>query len=247
LGSGAQIAVTTFFAIVLSAVGILSPARRGSLMNALLLLYVLSGSLAGYISSRIYQAFQGTKRQLCTTVTALLVPGSAFATFLFFNVVFWILQSTASVPYFDVLIVATMWCCVSVPLVFVGAYLGNKVDPIEFPTVTSTIARAIPTPRRMHDPRVGLVLAGLLPFSALYVELFFIMANLWMNQFYYVFGFTLIVYLILLVMCAETTVFVVMSSCSQFRALIFQVIYFHPSQLPVFGLTLVITIRPTFF
>jgi transmembrane 9 superfamily protein 2/4 len=54
-----------------------------------------------------------------------------------------------------------------------------------------------------------MILSGVLPFSALYVELFFIMSNLWMDQFYYVFGFTLIVYLIIIVMCAETTVLLV--------------------------------------
>jgi transmembrane 9 superfamily protein 2/4 len=49
-------------------------------------------------------------------------------------------------------------------------------------------------------------LAGLIPFAAAYVELFFIMTSLWMDQFYYVFGFTLAVYIILLITCAEITV-----------------------------------------
>jgi hypothetical protein len=53
------------------------------------------------------------------------------------------------------------------------------------------------------------VLTGVIPFAAAYVELFFIMTSLWMDQFYYVFGFTLIVYLILIVTCAEVTVLLV--------------------------------------
>ena len=38
------------------------------------------------------------------------------------------------------------------------------------------------------------------------MELFFIMSSIWMDQYYYVFGFLLIVYLILAVTCAEVTI-----------------------------------------
>ena len=115
-------------------------------------------------------------------------------------------RSTASVPFLDLVIVAAMWCCISVPLVFLGAYFGYKAESIEFPTVTSTIARAIPEPTFFMKPLVGIGLAGMVPFAAAYVELFFIMTSLWMDQFYYVFGFTLVVFLILLITCAEVTV-----------------------------------------
>merc|ERR1712238_574096 len=40
-------------------------------------------------------------------------------------------------------------------------------------------------------------------------ELFFIMTSLWMDQYYYVFGFTLLVFFILLITCAEVTVLLV--------------------------------------
>ena len=210
LGSGAQLLFTILFAIILSAVGFLSPARRGSLMTAFLVVYMLSGIFAGYLSSRLYKAFRGRQWQLCTVTTALLFPGMAFGTFLFFNIILFFLHSSASAPFLDVIIVAAMWCCVSVPLVFVGAYFGYKAEAMEFPTVTSTIARAIPEPPNvLMQPKVGIIMAGAIPFVAAYVELFFIMTSLWMDQFYYVFGFTLIVYLIMVITCAEVTVLLV--------------------------------------
>ena len=209
LGSGAQLALTVLLAIVLSAIGFLNPARRGSLMNAFLAFYVLSGTVAGYVSSRIYKAFRGRQWQLCTVITALLFPGIAFGIFLSFNVFLWFMRSSASAPFLDVIIVAALWCCVSVPLVFLGAFFGYKSDSIEFPTETSTIARAIPPVPMVLDPMVGMVLTGIIPFAAAYVELFFIMSSLWMDQFYYVFGFTLIVYIILIITCAEATILLV--------------------------------------
>jgi transmembrane 9 superfamily protein 2/4 len=209
IGSGAQLCVTALFAIMFSAVGFLSPARRGSLMNAFLVFYMLTGTVAGYISSRLYKAFRGRHWQLCTLLTAVFFPGMAFGIFVFFNVILWTLRSVASAPFLDVLIVAAMWCCISIPLVFLGAYFGYKHDAIEFPTVTSTIARAIPPSPPLLHPMVGMLLTGIIPFAAAYVELFFIMTSLWMDQFYYVFGFTLLVYLILIVTCAEVTVLLV--------------------------------------
>mmetsp|Transcript_38807 Transcript_38807/g.47282 ORF Transcript_38807/g.47282 Transcript_38807/m.47282 type:complete len:654 (-) Transcript_38807:200-2161(-) len=208
-GSGTQLGITAFCAILCSAVGFLSPARRGSLMTSLLVFYVLFGVFAGYVSSRLYKTFKGRQWQLCTLFTATIFPGTLFFLFLFFNIVLFFRHSSASVPFIDVLIIVAMWACISVPLVFLGAYFGYKQDVIAFPTVTSTIARAIPPPSPLLHPKLGMAAAGMVPFAAAYVELFFIMTSLWMDQYYYVFGFTLIVYMILLVTCAEITILLV--------------------------------------
>lgn len=208
-GGGVQLGITILLAILFSAVGFLSPARRGSLMNGILSFYVLSGIVAGYVSSRLYKAFKGRKWQVCTVATAILFPGLAFSIFVFFNIILFFLHSSASAPFLDIIIVAAMWCCVSIPLVFVGAYFGYKQDSMEFPTITSTIARAIPPSQPLLHPLIGTFAAGVVPFAAAYVELFFIMTSLWMDQYYYVFGFTLIVFLILVITCAEVTLLLV--------------------------------------
>lgn len=184
IGSGVQMGITVLLSILFSAVGFLSPARRGSLMNAILAFYVLTGIFAGFVSSKLYKSFKGRMWQLCTVFTATLFPGIAFCLFLFFNVILAFMHSSASAPFLDVIILAAMWCCVSIPLVFLGAYFGYKQESIEFPTVTSTIARAIPPPQPLLHPMVGMIAAGIVPFAAAYVELFFIMTSLWMDQFY---------------------------------------------------------------
>jgi transmembrane 9 superfamily protein 2/4 len=207
VGSGVQITITCMASIVFSALGFLNPARRGSLMLGILIFYILCGSFAGYVSSRLYKCFRGRSWQICTILTAILFPGVCFVLFLFFNVVLFFFHSSGSVPFLDVMILGAMWCCVSIPMVFSGAYFGYKSEVINFPTVTSTIARAIPPPSHwLMDPKWPMLLAGMVPFAAAYVELFFIMTSLWMDQFYYVFGFTLVVFLILLITCSEVTV-----------------------------------------
>lgn len=206
VASGLQLGVAGLSSIILSAMGFVNPARRGSLMIAVLVLYMLCGIVSGYSSSRLYKSFRGRSWQTCTLLTATLFPGVSFVLFVFFNTVMAFKHSSGSVPFLDVAIVFTMWCCLSTPLVFLGAYYGYKAESLSYPTVTSTIARAIPETGLFLNPYLAMSLAGMIPFAAAYVELFFIMTSLWMDQYYYVFGFTLIVYLILLLTCAEVTV-----------------------------------------
>jgi len=60
------------------------------------------------------------------------------------------------------------------------------------------------------------VVGGILPFGACFVELFFILSSLWMDQYYYVFGFLLLVFVILVITCAEITmVLIYFQLCSE--------------------------------
>lgn len=47
---------------------------------------------------------------------------------------------------------------------------------------------------------------GILSFGAIYIEVFFIMTSVWHHQFYYMFGFLLLVLAILLITCSEITI-----------------------------------------
>ena len=51
-----------------------------------------------------------------------------------------------------------------------------------------------------------MVVGGILPFGAVFIELYFIMSSVWLQRFYYVFGFLALVLLILLITCAEMAI-----------------------------------------
>jgi len=57
----------------------------------------------------------------------------------------------------------------------------------------------------MH-PILTILMGGVLPFGAVFVELFFILSSIWLHQFYYLFGFLFLVLVILFMTCAEITV-----------------------------------------
>mmetsp|Transcript_24771 Transcript_24771/g.36534 ORF Transcript_24771/g.36534 Transcript_24771/m.36534 type:complete len:635 (-) Transcript_24771:180-2084(-) len=205
-GTGMQMFVCALFLIVFAAVGFLSPANRGSLMIALLLIFVLLGSLAGFTSARLYKTFKGKQWQRCTLLTATLFPGICFTVFFILNAVVWSYGSTGAIPVLSMLAILTLWFGISVPLVFIGAYFGYKKDALTFPVVTSNIPRQIPTQPWFLETTLTTLLGGVLPFGACFVEMFFIMSSVWMDQYYYVFGFLLLSFIILTITCAEVTI-----------------------------------------
>jgi transmembrane 9 superfamily member 2/4 len=104
VGSGVQLAFIILLSIILSAVGFLNPTRRGSLMNAIFMVFfMLSGIISGFVSSCLYKSFKGHLWQLCTVITAILFPGVALL-FILFNIILFFMNSTASAPFLYVII-----------------------------------------------------------------------------------------------------------------------------------------------
>ena len=204
-GTGAQLLGMAFWTIIFSALGFLSPAKRGALLMAELLLFVLMGSVAGYVTARLYKTLKGKAWQRATVCTALGFPGLCFALFFLMDVMAWAKGSTDAVPFTTMLILLVLWFGISTPLVFFGAYFGYKQDAIEFPVKTSSIPRQIPDQPWFMGWFFTLVIGGILPFGSCFVELYFILASVWMSYYYYVFGFLLLVFVILIITCAEIT------------------------------------------
>merc|ERR1719362_690101 len=56
------------------------------------------------------------------------------------------------------------------------------------------------------NPIFAAMIGGILPFGAVFIELFFILTSMWLHQVYYIFGVLFIVFLILILTCAEITI-----------------------------------------
>ena len=98
IGTGLQLLCMAVITIAFAAVGFLSPANRGSLVIAVLVLYVMIGAVAGYSSARLYKTFKGKEWQKCTMYTAFLFPGICFLVFVGFNIILSFYHSTAAIP-----------------------------------------------------------------------------------------------------------------------------------------------------
>ncbi|KAM9377074.1 transmembrane 9 superfamily protein member 5 isoform 2-T2 [Pholidichthys leucotaenia] len=206
LGQGTQIFIMTFITLFLACLGFLSPANRGALMTCAVVLWVLLGTPAGYVSARLYKTFGGEKWKTNVLLTALLCPGIVFADFFLMNLILWVEGSSAAIPFGTLVAILALWFGISVPLTFVGAYFGFKRPAIEQPVRTNQIPRQIPEQSFFTKPIPGIVMGGILPFGCIFIQLFFILNSIWSHQMYYMFGFLFLVFIILLITCSEATI-----------------------------------------
>jgi len=206
VGSGMQILGMSVVTLLFALFGFLSPAHRGGLLQCMMLLFTFMGALAGFTASRFCKLFDGDDWKLTTLLTACLFPGIFFTIFFILNLFIWGQKSSGAVPFTTMFALLVLWFGISVPLVYLGSYSGFRRAAIELPVRTNQVARKIPEQPWFTNGIFMSLIGGLLPFGAVFTELFFIMSSLWQHQFYYLFGFLALVVLILMVTCAEISI-----------------------------------------
>ncbi|KAL3498271.1 hypothetical protein ACH5RR_041003 [Cinchona calisaya] len=206
VGTGVQFFGMVLVTVMFAVLGFLSPSNRGGLMTAMLFLWAFMGLFAGYASTRLFKMFKGTEWKKIALRTSFLFPATVFVIFFVLNALIWGQKSSGAVPFGTMFALVFLWFGISVPLVFVGSYAGFKKPAIEDPVKTNKIPRQIPEQAWYMNPIFSILIGGILPFGAIFIELFFILTSIWLNQFYYIFGFLLIVFIILIVTCAEITI-----------------------------------------
>merc|ERR1719198_2546769 len=103
--------------------GFLSPANRGGLLTAFLLLFVFMGSFAGFHSARLFKAFKGKDWKRNTVFTACTYPLFVFVVFFVLNFVEQQAHRSTQggVPMTSLFGMLILWFGISVPLVFLGS------------------------------------------------------------------------------------------------------------------------------
>ena len=207
VGTGVQVIAMTVLTLGFAVLGFLSPANRGGLMTALLLLFVFMGVFAGYFATRTYsKLFHLTDWKKNTAMAATFFPGVCFSIFFVLNLFVWGQKSSGAVPFTTLLALLVLWFGISVPLVYIGSYFAFKNPEIKPPVQVNSIPRMIPEQAWYMKPHLSILVGGVLPFGAVFIELFFIMSSVWLHQFYYAFAFLFLVFVILIITCAEITI-----------------------------------------
>lgn len=207
VGSGMQLLGMSFITLFFAALGLLSPAYRGGLLTTMLILYVFMGLFAGFTSASLYKMFGGEHWKRNALATAVLFPGLCFCALFVVNLFIWGEESSGAVPFVTLLAILLLWFGISVPLVFLGATLGFRKEPIENPCRVNKI----PKPLTVIPGTLGLrtisIMAGCLPFGCMFIELNYLMKSIWHHSlFYYLFGFLLLCFIVLILTSAEVSI-----------------------------------------
>ncbi|KAL6713959.1 hypothetical protein ACLMJK_008453 [Lecanora helva] len=209
VGSGTQLVFMATGLLILSTFGLLNPSYRGGFVSVGMGLYVFAGLLSGYFSSRIYSTFGGKDWRSNTLLTALLFPGLLFSSIFILNLFVWSQASSTALPFGTLIGLVALWLLIQLPLVYCGGWYGfHRSEPYEHPTKTNSIARQIPEQAWYTKSIYSILIAGLVPFAVLFIELLFIFQSIWQDKsgYYYVFGFLSVVSLLSILAVIEVTI-----------------------------------------
>ena len=78
VGTGVQTFTMTVITMIFAVLGFLSPANRGGLMTAALLLFVFMGVPAGYSSAFLHKTLRGVDWKKNIILTSGMLPGTVF-------------------------------------------------------------------------------------------------------------------------------------------------------------------------
>lgn len=219
VGSGMQLVFMSIGLVALSCFGVLNPSFRGGFISTGFALFVVAGAFSGYFSARVYKTFGGNNFRQNAIVTATLFPGLLFATVFILNLFVWAQASSTAIPLGTLFGLVALWLLIQLPLVYVGSWYGfNRAGAYSHPIKASTIPRQIPQQAWYMRSLQTILIAGLVPFAVIFIELLFVFRSLWQDKsgYYYVFGFLAVVSTILILAVMETTVIAVyIQLCSE--------------------------------
>lgn len=209
VGTGNHLITLTFIHLSLALMGIISTTRRGSILAGVVVVYSLTSFVGGYTAVRLYRQLNGKNWVRCTILTAVLFPAPVVAVFMWVNSVALAHGSTSALPFTAILTVCALYTFLAFPLTIVGGSMAKTYASADFnaPTRTTKVAREIPTEIPWYRGRAFQVLiAGFLPFSAIYIELHYIFASMWGHQIYTLFGILFLAFVLLVTVTSFITV-----------------------------------------
>ena len=125
------------------------------------------------------------------------------------NLFVWAQASSTALPFGTLIGLLALWLFIQLPLVYVGNWYGfHRSQPYEQPTKTNSIPRQIPQQSWYTKSMYSVLLAGLVPFAVIFIELLFVFRSMWQDKsgYYYVFGFLSVVSLVCIVTVVEVTI-----------------------------------------
>ncbi|ESW13939.1 hypothetical protein PHAVU_008G239300 [Phaseolus vulgaris] len=207
LGTGTQLFTLAIFIFMLALVGVFYPYNRGSLFTALVIIYALTSGIAGYYATSFYYMVEGKNWVKILVLTGSLFSGPLFFTFCFLNTVALAYNTTAALPFGTIVVIFLIWTLVTSPLLVLGGIAGkNSQSGFQAPCRTNKYPREIPQLPWYRTTLSQMAMAGFLPFSAIYIELYYIFASVWGHQIYTIYSILFIVFIILLIVTAFVTV-----------------------------------------
>ncbi|ORZ01497.1 hypothetical protein BCR43DRAFT_487026 [Syncephalastrum racemosum] len=206
VGTGAQLIAMAALTLIFAVLGFLSPSNRGALATVMIIFFMAFSCIAGYVSARIYKMNGGEAWKINIVLTASLLPSVIAGTLFVLNFFLIGMKASGAVPFGTMVAIVSIWFLIALPLSVVGSYFGFRKPRIEHPVRTNQIPRQVPDQPVYLRSLPSIFMGGILPFGAIFIELYFIMNSIWFHRIYYGIGFLFLVFVVLLLTCSQVTI-----------------------------------------
>lgn len=181
--------------------------ERGTILTVFIICYALTSYVGGYISGSYYARHDGKSWIRTMIITATLFPMLFFGIAFVLNTIAIGYHSLAAVPFGSIVVVLLIWMFISIPLCLLGTVVGRNWNGWpDNPCRVKRIPSPIPQKKWYLTAPVISLVGGLLPFGSIFIEMYFIFTSFWNYKVYYVYGFMLLVFLILTVVTVCVTI-----------------------------------------
>jgi len=207
LGLGAQFLAMALCILILALMGLFYPGDHGHMYTTAVILYALTSGIAGWTSATFFKKFGGEKWAWNLVVVSLLFAAPTVGVATVLNAIAHHHQTTSYVPLGTTVEVFAIWLFVGFPLTVVGGIAGRRTAaPFSAPTRTKNFPREIPHIPWYRREAVQVIMSGFLPFSAIYIELYYVYSSVWGHHSYTLYGILFLVFIILLIVTACITI-----------------------------------------
>jgi len=222
IGVGAQFLAMTIFMLLLALIGLYYPGNDGTLYVSAIILYALTAGIAGYVSNSLYASMSGIGASTTSGTTTTPNPRSwtwlvvlvstvwgvpMFVVAIILNSIAAYYGSTSALSFSTIFLIILIWALIGFPLTLIGGIAGKRLaTPFYAPVRTKNFPREIPPIPWYRQLPYQMLMAGFLPFSAIYIELFYIFNSVWGRASYQLFGILCLVFVILLIVTACITI-----------------------------------------
>lgn len=206
IGSGYQLTTVVLTVICFAILGELYT-ERGSLLSTAIFVYAATSPVNGYFGGSLYARMGGKVWIKQMLLSAFMLPVLVCGTAFFINFIAIYYHASRAIPFGTMVAVTCICLFVILPLTLVGTVLGrNLAGQPDYPCRINAVPRPIPEKKWFMEPGIIILLGGVLPFASIFIEMYFIFTSFWAYKIYYVYGFMLLVCIILIIVTVCVTI-----------------------------------------
>ena len=198
-GVGIQFCVQAVV-VVLAVIGGSLFMESGAVLNTVIISGALISFVGGYFSGSFYSQSDGKNWIKTMIFSTALFPGVSFAILFVLNTIAWVHNSMVAIPFLYIVMLVVLFFFVTFPLSLAGTIVGRNWNGVpNYPCRIKRIPSPVPYKTWYLTPTAVSLLGGLLPFGSIFIEMYFLFTSMWNYKVYYVYGFMLLVFLIMLI------------------------------------------------